>query len=593
MGVCCYQYNIIMPIPKPGKEEKQKQFTNRCMGNGEMIKDFPDQKQRFAVCMNSWIETKKGGVMEKDIIKNDAVTVNSKGKNFANSLISAGKISQDDWSFSASDGNKILGPDNDDWANYEKHHLAIETDAEPETKARYKFPFAKNGQIYRRGVIAAKSRATQQGYNNITSAADSLLQKINKKLEIDEDSGHEMKKKKDSVQRYDFVEINIPDEDNDDILTSKFKITDEGYLTGRAIVTNIGVFPYLTADGTVRRELRPPEEVLKMESLNTLKMKPFTNNHPSDGIVDTQNIKNLQTGHLGDDIIYDNYHVSVPITITDEQTINDALNGKRAVSAGYRADLEEKSGVWLGVHYDAIQRNIKYNHVSLVDRGRAGDKAKIRFDSVDGVAFSTELQKTKKNMEDEMDLKSIKLDGVEYKAEAKVLETLNQQTNRVVDLEEKIKKIKTDAAKLEADRDTYKDTIAKLEKEKEERLDEKAINEAVERRLLILSAAKKAEVEVKMDSKNLSEAEIQRAVILKVFPKANLDGKSQDYIDARFDGAVETMEENNDSEKRKINSFVIDNFERNDDGEIKTDSDIAREKMIADMKAISRGEEVR
>ena len=48
-----------MPIPKPKTNEKQDTFTQRCMGDTVMNKDFPDRRQRYAVCMNSWKQSKK------------------------------------------------------------------------------------------------------------------------------------------------------------------------------------------------------------------------------------------------------------------------------------------------------------------------------------------------------------------------------------------------------------------------------------------------------------------------------------------------------------------------------------------------------
>ncbi len=41
-----------MPLPKRNKGEKSKDFLSRCMGNPTMNKDFPDQKQRYAVCVS-------------------------------------------------------------------------------------------------------------------------------------------------------------------------------------------------------------------------------------------------------------------------------------------------------------------------------------------------------------------------------------------------------------------------------------------------------------------------------------------------------------------------------------------------------------
>lgn len=108
---------------------------------------------------------------------------NAIGIKTARKLISQGKISKKPWSFTAEDGNKLLGADND-FSNYSKWFLAKDGDAEKNTKAFYKYPFGKNGAIYRRGVIAAKQRAAQQGQTNIEGLATKLLNLINKKLEI-------------------------------------------------------------------------------------------------------------------------------------------------------------------------------------------------------------------------------------------------------------------------------------------------------------------------------------------------------------------------------------------------------------------------
>jgi hypothetical protein len=109
-------------------------------------------------------------------------SVNGAGRSNANSRISAGDVDLNGaWSFSAADGNKLLGSNGDDWANYAKWHLAIDSSQGADTRGHYKFPFGKNGKVYRRGVIAAKSRAAQNNQTAIVSAADALLTKIDNK----------------------------------------------------------------------------------------------------------------------------------------------------------------------------------------------------------------------------------------------------------------------------------------------------------------------------------------------------------------------------------------------------------------------------
>ena len=41
-----------MPMPKPGKNESKKGFADRFMANKAMVEEYPDVKQRYAVCMS-------------------------------------------------------------------------------------------------------------------------------------------------------------------------------------------------------------------------------------------------------------------------------------------------------------------------------------------------------------------------------------------------------------------------------------------------------------------------------------------------------------------------------------------------------------
>jgi hypothetical protein len=39
-----------MPIPQKGKKENNDKFLERCMSDNVMKKEFPNNKQRYAVC---------------------------------------------------------------------------------------------------------------------------------------------------------------------------------------------------------------------------------------------------------------------------------------------------------------------------------------------------------------------------------------------------------------------------------------------------------------------------------------------------------------------------------------------------------------
>ena len=107
------------------------------------------------------------------------VKLNETGVSHAKSLISSGSVDKtSSWSFSAEDGDKILGDNN--WGEYAKWFLGEDTSATTKTKDRYKYPYGKNGKVYRSGVIAAEQRAAAQGESGIADAAKSLLESIDK-----------------------------------------------------------------------------------------------------------------------------------------------------------------------------------------------------------------------------------------------------------------------------------------------------------------------------------------------------------------------------------------------------------------------------
>ncbi len=111
-----------------------------------------------------------------------AVKLNGTGRANAVSLIDAGKYNATaSWSMSAQDENKLLGDKGDDWAEYEKWFLGLDDSENEKTKAHFKYPFGKNGKVYRAALTAIRQRAGQQDATDIFDAAGSLVDKIDKK----------------------------------------------------------------------------------------------------------------------------------------------------------------------------------------------------------------------------------------------------------------------------------------------------------------------------------------------------------------------------------------------------------------------------
>jgi len=106
--------------------------------------------------------------------------LNQAGVDHAHSLVDAGKVNRGSWSFSAEDGNKLLGPNGDDWETYGKAFLATHPDEAEKTKSYYGYPVSKGGEVYRNAVVSAKGRASQQGATDVADACSALLDKIDK-----------------------------------------------------------------------------------------------------------------------------------------------------------------------------------------------------------------------------------------------------------------------------------------------------------------------------------------------------------------------------------------------------------------------------
>lgn len=514
---------------------------------------------------------------------------------YLKSLISAGKVdTASAWSFSAADGDALLGKNGDDWTSYAKVHLAEDTSATEDTKARWKYPVAKDGKVYRAGVIAAKSRAARQGEDDIASAADTLLQLIDAKS--------------DSVDRVDYYFDTPP---------LKMERTPEGYIQGRAVVTNVGVFSYLQADGSVRHELRPPEEVFDDESMNSLRGKPLTNDHPTEAVT-PDNVKELAVGSIGDGVSRDEYHIIAPITVTHADAIADVDAGKRALSCGYRSKVETAGvvsydikdwqgevigkkdypipGVWNGVPYDAVQTNIRYNHVALVPRGRAGDAAVLRMDGA-GVRVPMSVPHHHKDThKGERTMEKLKLDnGLSYDAAPEVavaytalkkdldeaLEMLNTATDEAKKEKDAATKKQSEIqAELDMAKEKVKDLEAKLAKATEDAADPAKLDVAIKARTAMLALAAK----VKVDGADKMDASaLKKAIVTAARPALSLDGKDQTYIDTAFD-LISADLDKADEQTSKNRKDSGDAPPKGKEGETKADSlDEAKAKYRARM----------
>ncbi len=131
----------------------------------------------------------------------------------------------------------------------------------------------------------------------------------------------------------------------------------------------------LEDEGPVIPVFRPEEEVFSPACMASFEGMPVTDDHPSfpEGVT-AENIRYLQKGHAhnirrgkgaeSDLLLAD-------LIITDPGLEEEIMNGKREISCGYNYVLSREGGRY-------IQREIRGNHVAVVDAGRAGPRVCIR-----------------------------------------------------------------------------------------------------------------------------------------------------------------------------------------------------------------------
>lgn len=299
----------------------------------------------------------------------------------------------------------------------------------------------------------------------------------------------------------------------------KVKKTKEGYYKGEAYVTRTGVFKYKNMDGSERLELRHPDEVFKKDSLETLKSIPITNDHPN-SLVNADTAADVLIGMTGETIKIDNNYVISSLNITHKDGIKAIEKGRKELSLGYTLDLIAEDGIYEGQVYTHIQKNIKYNHLSLVDSGRAGSSASINFD---GALISHDQISNKSliNMEEDTEKLSSRIDKLEE--DKKYLQTRLDKSDAIID------QLKNENAQLKS---INTDSL---------------IAEKANARFELLLKASKV---VNLDSiRSKNDKEIMEAVIKSKDSSIDLTGKSEAYIQGRFDAIVDSL---TDSEAIKV-----------------------------------------
>lgn len=358
--------------------------------------------------------------------------------------------------------------------------------------------------------------------------------------------------------------------------------TADGYLIAEARAVRTGVQVYLGDEVgkpgmPIARVYRPAEEVFADKSLQSFTHAPVTLDHPATPVT-AANWKELSVGEVSTAAKMDGEWVSLPLILKDASAIDAVESGKRQLSAGYDCELEWTAGTTAdGQAYDAIQRNIKINHLAIVDAARAGSKARIGDAGRWGVSpFTPDHNPTKEKI---MTLKTVTVDGIPVEVTDQGATVIATLQSRLADANTKMST--ADAAHAAAlatkDADLAKKD-AEIDSLKAKVLSDADLDKKVQARADLVTVAKAIAKDVKTEG--LSDAAIRKAVVSAKLGDAAVAGKPDAYVDARFDILVE------DAAKGSSDPFaavIKDGLTPSTTADAAVTS--AYDKMVADLKS--------
>lgn len=320
---------------------------------------------------------------------------------------------------------------------------------------------------------------------------------------------------------------------------------DSGELVAPCVFAREGVMNYLARElsplfddlppNQVVRVMRTMDELYKDSVLEALKSAPITIGHPKEDVC-VANYKDLAVGVLSGlphkDEDSQGLAVLAGELVLNDQTAIDLTNpdnpqGKNGLSLGYTADLVRVND---SKDWDAIQCNIKPNHIAIVPVGRAGSEYRIG-DSDAVLEQEAEVIEAKATTDAANNI----LDGVNNDSESTQVETdlatvQSTLAETEVKLADSLGQIATLTAQLEAAQDA-------LAAKKDLRFSDEDINSLVNKKVSFLVLVKQFSDE---DFSNQSEQDIKRTLVTAKF--GDMSAKTDEYVDARFQIMLEDEE---------------------------------------------------
>ena len=344
---------------------------------------------------------------------------------------------------------------------------------------------------------------------------------------------------------------------------SSRRVSDEGFLIARGNIARTGIQEYrrfelgLDGDPMGRVKLyRPPSEVFAPDSMRSFEGKPITIDHPSNG-VDAKNWRDLAVGDARDIKRVGDF-MDAELTFRSKDAVDALDNGKAQLSNGYTFDLDMTPGTAPdGTAYDGVQRNIRGNHVALVDAARCGSACRVA-DSI--TTGDSEMSTTK-----------ITVDGIPVEVSDVAAAAINKLIKQVADATERASAAEGKMAGMVA-ADAHAKVVADLAAVQKDVMTPAARDAMVADWAAALATAKRLMPEIVTDGKTChalrrevlttlaGKDEAVKAVIGAVLGSVAIDAANEDQTRAAFNTVALTVKVVADTAPHADDRVVADAF---------------------------------
>lgn len=325
----------------------------------------------------------------------------------------------------------------------------------------------------------------------------------------------------------------------DKVALSGVKTTQEGYLIADAFAVRTGIQRYAgyevgRPDMVFVDVYRPEDEVFALDSLQSFSHVPVTNNHPSVPVT-SDNWKDLAVGEASSEVLRDGERLRIPLILKDKSAVDAVRDGKRELSAGYSCDLVWEDGVTpQGQTYQAVQRDIRANHIAIVKNGRAGHEFRIGDSEPTswGAVPINDKESPMSNL-----LRTILVDGISIQVTDQGAEAITKLQGQLRDSAAQIETLRTDHAAQITAKDTEIGALKVKLADAEKKVPSGATLDAlVASRSALIADAKKIAKDIKVEG--LSDAEIRKAAVVAKYGEDVVKDASDDMIAGMFKAAT-------------------------------------------------------